>query len=187
MSPRPGLFLDRDGTINVEVDYLSDPAQLELIPGCAAAIERARQAGFAVAVITNQSGIARGKLTETDLTLIHARLEELLAEAGTAVDGFFFCPHHPTLGPPAYQKDCACRKPQPGMYFEAAEALDIDLLRSAAVGDSLRDLEAARKAGVPARYLVATGKGTGQSSGLDAADHFVADLAEAVEDLLAAR
>ncbi len=183
MAPEPGLFLDRDGTINREVDYLGDPDDLELIPGVADAIRRAHEAGYRVVVITNQSGIARGLFGEKDLIAIHARLDELLAAEGAAVEGYYSCPHHPDFGGERYQRACDCRKPAPGLLLEAARDLDLDLARSACVGDSLRDLEAARRAGIPARYLVATGKGQDQRSGLGEGDHFVADLAEAVDAL----
>lgn len=184
MSLRPGLFLDRDGTINVEVDYLSDPDELVLIPGAADAIRRAREAGYVIIVVTNQSGVARGILTPLDLAAIHARLDSLLAAEGARVDDYFACPHHPEIGSETYRKACSCRKPNPGMLIEAAEKHQLDLGRSALVGDSIRDLEAGRRAGVPERYLVATGKGMSKKDELDPSDHFVADLAEAVDRIL---
>jgi len=187
MSPRPGLFLDRDGTINVEVDYLSNPDDLQLIPGAAAAIRRARDAGFVVIVVTNQSGIARGILTPLDLAAIHARLDNMLAAEGAEVDDYFACPHHPEIGSETYRKTCDCRKPSPGMLIEAAEKHDLDLSRSAIVGDSMRDLKAGRRAGIPARYLVATGKGMSKKDELEADDHFVADIGEAIDRILGSK
>ena len=181
---RRALFLDRDGTINREVDYLARVRDLELLPGVAEAIARAGAAGWLVVVDTNQSGIARGMLTEADLGAIHLALDDLLASAGATVDRYEFCPHHPEVGEEPYRADCACRKPKPGMLLTAAAALDIDLERSAAVGDSIRDLDAARAAGVPLRFLVETGKGADQKANLASDDHLVPDLAAAVERIL---
>ncbi|MDF1800518.1 MAG: D-glycero-beta-D-manno-heptose 1,7-bisphosphate 7-phosphatase [Planctomycetota bacterium] len=184
---RPALFLDRDGTINVEVDYLSKLADLELIPGAAEAIAAANAAGLVVVVYTNQSGIARGMLSEADLDELHFELDRRLALQGARIDAYEYCPHHPEIGELPYRADCACRKPKPGMLLDAARAHGLDLGASWAVGDSLRDLDAARAAGIPHRVLVRTGKGAVQASGLAPDDHVVADLGEAVELVLAAR
>lgn len=183
---RPALLLDRDGTINREVDYLADPDDLELIGDAAAAIAKARRAGLAVVVITNQSGVARGLLSEDDLTAIHARLDALLsaADPDARIDAYYHCPHHPTIGAPPYRTDCDCRKPKAGLLLRAAADLDLDLVQSSMVGDSVRDLDAAREAGVPHRYLVATGKGADQHPRLAPDDHYVTDVYAAVTDWL---
>lgn len=154
---RPAVFLDRDGTINEEVDYLSDPADLVLLPGAAAAIRRWNGAGYLVVVVTNQSGIARGLLDEERLREIHDRLQRMLAREGAAIDAFYHCPHHPDFGEPPLRERCGCRKPAPGMLLRAAEELHLDLERSWIVGDSLRDLEAGAAVGVRG-ILVETGK-----------------------------
>lgn len=156
-SLRPAVFLDRDGTVNREVDYLADPGELELLPGAAEAIARWNDAGWLVVVVTNQSGIARGILSEERLREIHDRLALILAERGAVIDAFHHCPHHPEIGEPPYRCDCDCRKPAPGMLLRAAAELSIDLSRSWIIGDSFRDLEAGAAAGVPG-ILVATGK-----------------------------
>ena len=153
--PRPAVFLDRDGTLNREVNYLADPADLELIPGCAGALESLRASGFALVVATNQSGIARGLLTEEKLGVIHSRLEEML---GLRFDAIEYCPHQPEHGPPEYRKECRCRKPEPGMLQSAARRLDLDLRASWTIGDSERDLLAGQRAGTRG-ILVGTGKG----------------------------
>ena len=185
---RRALFLDRDCTINREVDYLSAPDQLELIGDVADAIAQARQQGIAIVVITNQSGIARGMLTEADLTAIHARLDAMLLarNAGAIIDAYYACQHHPDYGGAEYQRDCDCRKPKPGLLIAAARDLHLDLSDSAMIGDSVRDLDAARAVGVPKRYLVATGKGSAQREQLAADDRYVADAAAAVQDWLGA-
>ena len=172
----PAFFLDRDGTINVDHVYISDPLKIELIPGAAAAIRRANDAGFKVAVASNQSGIGRGLIDAAKMPEIHARLDELLAgEAGAKIDAYEFCPHHP-------DDSCACRKPGTKLVTEAAERLGIALERSFFVGDSWVDVECGRAAGLKS-ILVRTGKGTETefSSHLkNAPDHVAADLAAAV-------
>lgn len=179
---RRAAFLDRDGTINVEVDYLSAPEQLELIPGAAHAIGRLNDAGWFVVVITNQSGVARGKLTEQTLADIHARLDAMLAEHGAHIDAYYHCPHHPEHGEAPYRASCDCRKPAPGMLLRAAREHDLDLTRSWTVGDSLRDLDAGAAAGTRG-ILVATGKP--QQLAEESASRFgTADLRAAVEAML---
>ena len=145
---RPAVFLDRDGTVVRDSGYIRSPEEVVLLPGVAAAIRSLREARFAVVVVTNQSGIARGLLDEKTLSRIHARLRERLGTEGTAVDGIFFCPHHPEEGEPPYRRECDCRKPKPGLLLRAASVLGLDLARSYAVGDGTRDLEAALAAGV---------------------------------------
>ncbi len=187
MTARPAVFLDRDGTINVEVDYLSDPADLRLEPGSGAAIAALNRAGFDVVVITNQSGIARGVLDIPRLNQIHDRLRELLEAEGAHFDALRYCPHHPTIGEEPFRKECDCRKPLPGMMSSAAAELGTDLSASWVVGDSLRDLHAGATIGVRG-ILVGTGKGTLQRARLDEikdpVPQFAPDLASAVEFIL---
>ena len=187
MAKRPAVFLDRDGTINVEVDYLSDPADLVLEEGAGAAIAALNQGGFDVVVITNQSGVARGMLDLETLDRVNARLAELLKAEGAHFDTLRFCPHHPTVGDERFRKDCDCRKPLPGMMRSAAEELETDLAASWVIGDSIRDLQAGAALGVPG-ILVGTGKGSKQRERLaeivDPAPRFAENLAEAVEAIL---
>ncbi len=187
---RPAVFLDRDGTLNVEREgALRDPRELELIPGSAEAVARLAQAGFAVVVVTNQSAVGRGWMTLEELAAVHAELLRQLALAGGRVDAIHFCPHHPTEGRGPFRTACACRKPAPGMFLSAIEELDLDPERSWAIGDARRDVEAARAAGLRT-LMVATGKGSGEHAALLAAGGDVppcfADLAAAVDHLLAA-
>jgi len=152
-------FLDRDGVVIEEMDYLSDPAKAILIKGAADAIKKLRENDFKIIVVSNQSGIARGYFTEETLSLINKRIEELLAGSGTTVDAWYHCPHHPKGKVAEYSMECSCRKPSPGMLIKAAEEHNIDLSRSAMIGDKTSDLEAGFAAGCPVGILVATGYG----------------------------
>ncbi len=150
--PRPTVFLDRDGTINRHVGYVSRPEQLELLPGVGAAIAELNRAGVQVVVITNQPVVARGMCDEAELSAIHARLEALLGREGAYVDRLYYCPHHPHRGyegeRPEYKIACECRKPGPGLLQQAMRQLRVDPSRSSMFGDSLCDAQAAQGARV---------------------------------------
>jgi len=152
------IFLDRDGTINEDVNFLSSPEQLVLIDGSAEAIRLANEIGLKVIVFTNQSGIARGYFTEEDLKKIHKRLDEMLAEKGARIDAYYYCPHHPTEGNGNYKVECECRKPKDGMLKKASREKNIDLKNSFVVGDRCIDIEAGKAAGATT-ILVLTGCG----------------------------
>lgn len=139
---RPAVFLDRDGTIIHDAEYLRDPKDVELLPGAAAAITRLNAQGLPVIVVTNQSGIARGLLTPDDYTAVRARLDELLAINGARIDASYVCPHHPDV-----TGACACRKPATLLYRQAASEHAIDVTRSTFVGDRWRDLAPALELG----------------------------------------
>jgi len=141
------VFLDRDGTIIEDVDYLTQIDQLRILPGVPQALRRLKEAGFLLIVVTNQSAVARGWLTEEKLAEIHAELNRRLKAEGAAVDAFYHCPHLPDGSVGRYARVCDCRKPAPGLFLRAAEEWGIDLSRSYAVGDAQRDVEAARRAG----------------------------------------
>jgi D,D-heptose 1,7-bisphosphate phosphatase len=135
---RPAVFLDRDGTLMEDLHYLADPTRVTLIDGVVAALRRLRIAGFAAVVVTNQSGIARGRITPSQYAAVQARLDVLLTAAHAPLDATYMCPHHPDVGGP-----CDCRKPATGLYTRAATDLDLDLGRSFLVGDRWRDIAAA--------------------------------------------
>jgi len=137
---RRAVFLDRDDTLCKDVPYCSRPEDLNLLPGAGDAVRKLNEAGFCIVVVTNQSGIARGYLTEHDLALIHEKMRRDLAAHGARVDGIYHCPHHPDEG-------CDCRKPKPTMVLRAAKDLGIDLKRSYMVGDRLHDVQMGKAAG----------------------------------------
>ena len=163
---RPAVFFDRDGTVNQEVHYLSDPEQLELLPTVAQTISTLNSAEIAVVVITNQAGVARGYFPESRLEAIHARLQEMLNSHQARIDGFYYCPHHPTEGLGDYRTTCECRKPMPGMLMRAANDLGLDLERSLMIGDRESDLDAGFRAGCRTA-LVLTGYGEEASKSVD--------------------
>lgn len=171
------LFLDRDGTINIEEEYLSDPDRVELIPGSAEAIREANEAGLRVFVVTNQSGVARGLHSEADILAVHRRLEELLSVRGARLDALYYCPHHPDAGSPPYRKVCRCRKPKTGMLEQAVKTFGIDLASSFIVGDKCTDIETGKNAGC-GTVLVLTGYGRTES-GRCKPDHVADDLLSA--------
>lgn len=148
---RPAVFLDRDGTVIHDRGYIADLDDVDLVPGAAEAIRRLRRAGFAVVVVTNQSGIARGIFDWSDFQATQARVEEMLARRGAYLDGVYVCPHHPDFTGP-----CECRKPGTALFERAASELDLELARSFFVGDQTRDVIVAEAlGGTP--LLVASG------------------------------
>jgi len=156
--PAGAVFLDRDGTIIEEVNYLSRLEDLRLLPHAATAIARLNRKKIPVILVSNQSGVARGKFDEDFVRACHGRLQELLHREGAQINAFYFCPHHPEAGSPPYRKICDCRKPAPGMLLEAARDHHLDLQHSFVIGDKLCDLELARNAGAQS-ILVLTGYG----------------------------
>lgn len=153
MTRRPAAFLDRDGSIIVDTGFVRDPGTVRLIPGAAAAIRRLNQAGWAVVVVTNQSGIARGLLTEAEYDAVEKQTEGLLAEAGARVDASYMCPHWPPI-----TGECECRKPALGNYRRAIDELGLEPARSLFAGDRMSDLTPARRFGGRGMLLL-TGEG----------------------------
>jgi D-glycero-D-manno-heptose 1,7-bisphosphate phosphatase len=178
---KPAIFLDRDGTLNEEVDYLSDPEQLVLISGAAAAVARLNALGIPVVVVTNQSGIGRGKYSWQDFEAVMKRMGTLLASENAQIDAVYASPHHEqALGEYAVT-DHPERKPNPGMLVRAAAEHGLDLSRSWMVGDKALDLEAGRRAGCRVA-LVRTGYGSRVDG--SRADLVAENLPEAVELIL---
>jgi len=181
---RAAVFLDRDGVLTREDQWVLRPEQVELLPGAAAGVRRLNEAGIPVVVVTNQSARARGWISELDLAQIHARMAELLAAQGAHFDAIYVCPHHPTEGSGELRRVCDCRKPAPGLLLRAAQEMGLDLAASWMVGDAARDVEAARAAGVHAA-LVLTGKGAAERAGIEPVPAVVArHLDEAVREIV---
>ena len=175
--PRAAVFLDRDGTLNVEKGFLASQDALELLPGVGAALKSLRQAGYSLVVITNQPVIARGEASESDVAAIHRRLEWELGKDGAYLDAVYLCPHHPDKGFAGERPDlkiaCLCRKPGTELVERAGSDLVLDLSASWMIGDQTRDIEMARRAGLRS-ILVRTGTG-GRDGRYTAAPDLVAD------------
>lgn len=172
------VLLDRDGTINVDTHYLSDPDALRLEEGAAEGLRRLVGHGFRLVVVTNQSGIARGYFTHSRLDAIHDRLATMLRAEGVVVDGWYVCPHRPEDG-------CACRKPATGLVERAAADLGFDPRHSWMIGDKAADVELGRAVGART-VLVRTGKGARtEADGACAPDFVVDTLREAADVILA--
>lgn len=163
MSPRPAIFLDRDGVIIEDAHYLASPEGVQLVAGSAEAIHALNRAGWPVIVVTNQAGVGRGLFPESAVDAVHARLRVLLTAYGARVDRFYYCPHHPAAELEGYRRECACRKPRPGMLRTAAVELGLDLARSWMIGDRETDLAAGAAVGART-VLVRTGYGAGVST-----------------------
>jgi D-glycero-D-manno-heptose 1,7-bisphosphate phosphatase len=145
---KPALFLDRDGTINVDKKHLYRVEDFEFINGMPETIKRYNSAGFWVIVLTNQAGIAKGYYTENDMHTLHRFINKQLYMIGAAIDAFYFCPHHPDITGP-----CHCRKPETGMIEQAMRDFDIDLSKSLMVGDKPWDIECGERMNIRSIYV----------------------------------
>lgn len=179
------IFIDRDNTLIEDPGYISDPAAVKLLPGVDLALKSLKQAGYLLVVVTNQSGVARGLLSEESLEAIHAELRRQLGEKGVHLDMVCYCPYHPEGTIEKYAVDSELRKPKPGMLLKAAGQLEIDLAQSWMIGDSTRDVEAGQRAGcrtiqirIPAQDQI-----TGEDQGARA-DHTARNLVEAARIIL---
>ncbi|MBS1813504.1 MAG: HAD family hydrolase [Acidobacteria bacterium] len=159
-SLRPALFLDRDGIVNVDTDFLYKIEDVRWVEGIFELIAHARSLGYAIIIVTNQSGIGRGYYSEEQFHTLMDWMCRELASRGCVVDGVYFSPYHPVHGIGDYKQDTDCRKPKPGMLLKAAREHGLDLSRSVMVGDRCSDIAAAANAGVPMRVLL---KGTGSA------------------------
>ena len=149
----PAVFIDRDGTVVREVGYLCRPEQIEILPRVPEAIRRLRGGGYRVVLVTNQSAVARGMLKESELEEIHRLLRQELDRRGAALDGVYYCPHHPSEGVAPYVIRCQCRKPNPGLVERAVRDLHLDLMHSYVVGDQGTDMQLARRAGIKGIWI----------------------------------
>jgi len=152
------VLLDRDGTVIIEKAFLADPKGVELIPGSARAIKRLKKAGYAVAIVTNQSGVGRGYYTLAQMKATNEKTLQVLRKAGARIDSLEWCPHHPEAKIRKYRRKCQCRKPAPGMAIRAARKAKATLKGVIVVGDRLVDVELGQKLGGKG-ILVLTGYG----------------------------
>jgi D-glycero-D-manno-heptose 1,7-bisphosphate phosphatase len=157
-SVRPAIFLDRDGTLNEDVGYLSELSQLTLYPWAIDAVRLFNRAGYAVVVITNQGGIGRRMIRPEFVDELHAVIAGRIAAAGARVDGWYHCPHHPAALIDELRVDCRCRKPEPGMLLDAIRDLNLDPARSWMIGDKWHDVQVGQRVGARG-ILVRTGWG----------------------------
>lgn len=176
---RRAAFLDRDGVLNLDRAYVHAIEEFEWVPGALDAARRLAEAGFALVIVTNQSGIGRGYYTEADFERLTAWMKAELERAGAPVAGVYFCPHHPEKALEQYRKTCSCRKPEPGMFLKAIEELGIDPAQSVVFGDKPGDCTAGRRAGCVERILLGTDGRETPAPSADATRSF-ASLAEAV-------
>ena len=183
---RPGVVLDRDGTLIEEVGYLDRQERIELFPWAVDAIRALNRANIPVVVVTNQSGIARGFFTEAVVDEVHRRIEDVLQAGGATIDAYYYCPHHRHGSVPGYAVACDCRKPGRGMVERAISELGVDPAQSFTIGDRWLDIELARAVGAKG-VLVRTGYGAREERqpqpGLDA-DAVVDNLIEAASWIL---
>ncbi|MHC4611433.1 MAG: D-glycero-alpha-D-manno-heptose-1,7-bisphosphate 7-phosphatase [Planctomycetota bacterium] len=184
MTRSEAVFFDRDNTLIEDPGFINDPDQVRLVNGAPEAIARLRQAGYRIVVVTNQSGLARGLVTERQLEGVHRRLEELLASRGATLDGIYFCPYldGPEATVEGYRQESHLRKPAPGMLLQAAQDLQIDLGRSWLIGDAARDIEAGRRAGC--RTVLVERDGADQLGRDAGPTHVVGSLREAADMVL---
>ncbi|MDF1543894.1 MAG: HAD-IIIA family hydrolase [bacterium] len=183
---RPAVFVDRDGTIIAEKHFLSDPEQVEVLPGSVEGLKKLSAAGCKIVIVSNQSGVARGYFDVSQAERVNARLLEILQQAGVSVDGLYFCPHYPDGNQPEYARRCDCRKPSVGMVETAARQLRLDLRSSYVIGDKMDDCNLALAMG-GRPLLVRTGHGLDQMKRLppELIDRLVVDdLAAAAERIV---
>ena len=176
----PAVFVDRDGTLIRDIGYLRRSEQIEILPSVPEALRLFHQYGLKVVVVSNQSAVARGYLSEGDLEQIHEELKRQLAGREAFLDRIYYCPHHPTEGIDSYRVSCACRKPNIGLVKQAEAALNLDLSRSYVVGDQWSDMELAARIGAKG-LLIRGDRGEHQERGSESAFLAVKDLWEAAQ------
>ncbi|MCU0509940.1 MAG: HAD family hydrolase [Anaerolineae bacterium] len=181
------VFLDKDGTLVVDVPYNVDPDRMALMPGAGEALRRLSDAGYELIVVSNQSGVARGLFAESALSAVEQRLREMLAEYGAALSGFYYCPHHPAGAVSEYAVECDCRKPAPGLILRAAAEHGIDFSGSWMIGDILNDVEAGRRAGCRTILLDNGNETEWELSRERLPDCVVSDLRHAADRILRSR
>ena len=184
MSGRKTVFLDRDGTINVEKNYLYRPEEFEFIPKVPEAIARLNNAGYQVIVVSNQAGVARGYYSEDDVIKLHQYVNEQLSKYKAHIDGFYYCPHHPDAGIGKYKMKCHCRKPETGLFEKACEDFDVNIEDSWMIGDNIGDIKAGNNFHLKT-ILVRTGYGSQlEKEGFHLFHYIADDLYDAVNNIV---
>ena len=184
MSGRKTVFLDRDGTINVEKNYLYRPEEFEFIPKVPEAIARLNNAGYQVIVVSNQAGVARGYYSEDDVIKLHQYVNEQLSKYKAHIDGFYYCPHHPDAGIGKYKMKCHCRKPEKGLFEKACEDFDVNIEDSWMIGDNIGDIKAGNNFHLKT-ILVRTGYGSQlEKEGFHLFQYIADDLYDAVNNIV---
>lgn len=183
------VFLDRDGTLNEEVNYLHRKEDLKILDGVPEALRILKEHGYRLVVITNQAGVARGYYTEADVEELHRYMNELFRAEGVEIDEFFYCPHHPEHGIGAYKIQCHCRKPETGMFEQAQQLFAVDKQASWMIGDKLIDVQAGQNYGLRT-VLVGTGYGAQvhaqqQEEGVQPYDIYAETLTDAARAIVA--
>ncbi len=182
------IFLDRDGTINKEDGYITKVGQLELYRGTVPALRMLNEAGYGIVIVSNQAGVAKGLLTESELMKINNALLEMLGSENIMVERLYYCPHHPDAVIPEYKKDCECRKPRTGMVQSAEKALNVSARGAYMIGDKLTDMELAHNFGGKG-ILLQTGYGKEEARKINSTAHnpvyIAGDILDAVEWLKA--
>ncbi|EMT6576035.1 MULTISPECIES: D-glycero-beta-D-manno-heptose 1,7-bisphosphate 7-phosphatase [Providencia] len=178
----PAVFLDRDGTINIDHGYVHKIDDFEFIEGSIEAMLELKKMGYALVIVTNQSGIGRGIYTEDQFMQLTEWMDWSLADRGIDLDGIYFCPHHTEATVEEYRQDCNCRKPKPGMLLDAQDFLKIDMASSIMVGDKLADMLAGKAANVGTTVLVKSGESVTDEA-INNADLVINSIAELPEAL----
>ncbi|WP_321811202.1 MULTISPECIES: D-glycero-beta-D-manno-heptose 1,7-bisphosphate 7-phosphatase [unclassified Burkholderia] len=179
---RKALFLDRDGVVNVDYGYVHRTQDCVFVTGIFDLVRIANASGYQVVVVTNQAGIGRGYFSEAQFIVFMDWMRDAFEARGARIDRVYFCPHHPVAGVGAYKQACACRKPEPGMLYEAQRELDLNMSESIMVGDKSSDLEAAARAGVGRRFLFAADRGDHATHAAEAGTIFrLSDVGAALE------
>lgn len=177
------VFLDRDGVVNREVNYLKDINQLRLLPNAATAVKKLNIAGYLTIIVANQAVVARGLISEEKLEKIHAELLRRIKRKGGKIDAIYYCPHHPNANMKGYRIDCEDRKPNTGLIKKAVKKFGIDLRKSYLVGDQTRDVQTAKNAGIKS-ILVRTGYAGGDRIYNVKPDYIADNLLDASEHIL---
>jgi len=154
LASMPAVFLDRDGVINNDIGYFTDPKKLVIPSETINGLLKLNNAGFILIIVTNQSGIARGLIEEKGVKSLHNILHAILREYNITISGIIYCPHHPTEGNGVYTQKCECRKPSPGMIIEAGKKFNIDLTNSYIIGDRFSDIKAGINADLKSTILI---------------------------------